>query len=204
MTLAVGDAKSCTVTANDTVVSGGPLPPPVIHKSVNLLPSSGKVLVKTPGSKNVRADRRRSAGPGRHDRRRAQGPGDADRGRQQQGRHRAGRVLRRHLQARPDQGKTPVTVLSLVEKLTGCKAKGKASIAKKKVKKRRLWGDGKGRFQTKGKRSAATVVGTKWLVEDRCTSTLTKVARGKVKVTDFAKHKTVFVKAGKKYVARGR
>ena len=76
------------------------------------------------------------------------------------------------------KAKTPVTVLSLVEKLTGCKATGKASIAKKKVRKRRLWGDGKGRFQTKGKHSAATVVGTKWLVEDRCTSTLTKVARG--------------------------
>jgi hypothetical protein len=30
------------------------------------------------------------------------------------------------------------------------------------------------------------------------------VARGRVKVTDFAKHKTVLVKAGKKYVARGR
>ena len=102
------------------------------------------------------------------------------------------------------KGKKPITVLTLVEKLTGCKAKGKASVAKKKVKKRRLWGDGKGRFQTKGKHSAATVVGTKWLVEDRCTSTLTKVARGKVRVRDFVKKKTVLVKAGKKYVARAK
>jgi hypothetical protein len=47
-------------------------------------------------------------------------------------------------------------------------------------------------------------VGTKWLVEDRCTSTLTRVARGKVKVQDFVKHKTVLVKAGKKYIARAR
>jgi hypothetical protein len=76
--------------------------------------------------------------------------------------------------------------------------------AKKKKKKRRLWGDGKGRFQTKGKRSAATVVGTKWLVEDTCTSTLTRVARGKVKVTDFVKHKTVLVKKGHRYIARAR
>ena len=76
--------------------------------------------------------------------------------------------------------------------------------AAKKKKKRRLWGDGKGRFRTKGKHSAATVVGTKWLVEDRCTSTLTKVARGKVKVRDFVKHKTVFVTKGHKYVARAR
>jgi hypothetical protein len=102
------------------------------------------------------------------------------------------------------KGKKPITVLALIEKLTGCKASGKAAIAKKKVKKRRLWGDGKGRFQTKGKHSAATVVGTRWLVEDRCTSTLTKVARGKVSVRDFVKKKTVIVRKGHKYVARAK
>ena len=41
--------------------------------------------------------------------------------------------------------------------------------AAKRKKKRRLWGDGKGRFRTKGEYSSATVRGTKWLVEDRCT-----------------------------------
>jgi hypothetical protein len=102
------------------------------------------------------------------------------------------------------KGNKPTTVLTLTEKLTGCKATGKASDAAKKKKKRRLWGDGKGRFQTKGKRSAATVVGTKWLVEDRCTSTLTRVARGKVRVRDFVKKKTVLVKKGHQYIARAR
>ncbi len=33
--------------------------------------------------------------------------------------------------------------------------------------------------------------GTKWLVEDHCTSTLTRVARGRVKVRDFGKRRTV-------------
>ena len=46
--------------------------------------------------------------------------------------------------------------------------------------------------------------GTKWLVEDSCASTLTRVARGKVAVRDFVKKKTVIVKAGKKYIARAR
>ena len=50
----------------------------------------------------------------------------------------------------------------------------------------------------------ATVVGTKWLVEDRCASTLTKVTRAKVRVRDFAKRKHVVVRAGKQYVARAR
>ncbi len=100
--------------------------------------------------------------------------------------------------------KSKRTTLTLVEKLS-CGA-GKANVAKKKKKKksRRLWGDGKGRFSTKGKRSAATVVGTKWLVEDTCTTTTTRVKRGVVSVRDFAKKKTVRVKAGHKYVARGR
>jgi hypothetical protein len=94
-----------------------------------------------------------------------------------------------------------VTVLTLTEKLS-CATAGKASIAAKKAKKRRLWGDGKGRFRTKGKHSAATVVGTKWLVADTCRTTLTRVVRGKVKVRDFVKRKTVTVKAGGRYTAR--
>jgi hypothetical protein len=100
------------------------------------------------------------------------------------------------------KGSKPITVLTLVEKLA-CPKKQASATAKKK-KKRRLWGDGKGRFRTRGKHSAATVVGTKWLVEDKCTSTKTRVVRGKVRVRDFVKKKTVLVKAGKQYVARAR
>jgi hypothetical protein len=97
--------------------------------------------------------------------------------------------------------KSRLTTLTLVGKLS-CGA-GKASVALKKKKTRRLWGDGRGKFSTKGKHSAATVVGTKWLVQDTCSSTLTVVKRGTVSVRDFAKKKTVKVKAGHKYVARG-
>jgi hypothetical protein len=101
------------------------------------------------------------------------------------------------------KGSKPVATLTLTEKLS-CPRKGSASAAAKKKKQRRLWGDGKGRFRTKGKHSAATVVGTKWLVQDRCASTLTRVVRGRVKVRDFAKRKTVTVRAGKRYTARAK
>ena len=94
----------------------------------------------------------------------------------------------------------PTTTLTLVEPLR-CGG-GKASAAAKRKKKRRLWGDGKGRFRTKGRYSSATVRGTKWLTEDRCGSTLTRVTRGRVAVRDIAKRKTVIVPAGKRYVAR--
>jgi CSLREA domain-containing protein len=98
------------------------------------------------------------------------------------------------------KGAKPTTTLTLTEKLS-CPKSGKANAAAKK-KKRRLWGDGKGRFRTDGEFSSATVRGTKWLTEDSCNGTLTRVVKGSVSVRDFAKKKTVVVKAGKKYVAR--
>jgi hypothetical protein len=102
-----------------------------------------------------------------------------------------------------NRAETPLTTMKLVERLR-CPRGGTASVAAKGKKKRRLWGDGSGKFKTEGKHSAATVVGTKWLVEDRCESTTTRVVTGVVSVRDFAKRKTVRVKAGKKYVARAR
>jgi len=39
-------------------------------------------------------------------------------------------------------------------------------------------------------------------VQDSCAGTLTRVERGKVKVRDFGRRKTVTVRAGEKYLAR--
>jgi hypothetical protein len=173
------------------------LPAPEAGQTVNVLPAEGTVKVKVPGSKRFR---------------------DLSEGEQLP----IGTIVdtlkgRVTLVAaggqtadfyggifRIGQGKgaKPLTTLTLVGKLT-CPKAGKAVAAAKK-KKRRLWGDGSGRFRTKGKHSAATVVGTKWLVEDKCTSTLTRVTRGRVSVRDFVKKKTVIVRAGKKYVAKAR
>jgi hypothetical protein len=95
-----------------------------------------------------------------------------------------------------------VTVLTLTEPLTGCKATGKARASAKKAKSRKLWGKGKGAFRTAGKYSAATVRGTTWLVQDTCTSTLTRVTEGVVTVRDNVKKKNVVVRAGKRYTAK--
>jgi hypothetical protein len=177
------------------------LPPPVPHKNVNALPKSGTVKIKLPGEDRfvtltegqqiplgTTVDTRK----GRVTIVAAAGSGQtAD-------------FYQGLFKLSQTKGSKPITVLTLVEKLTGCKSKKKANAAAKKKKKRRLWGNGTGRFRTKGKHSAATVVGTIWLVEDRCSSTLTRVRRGKVKVRDFAKKRTVTVKAGKRYIARKR
>jgi hypothetical protein len=76
-----------------------------------------------------------------------------------------------------------------------------AAVSKKKKVLSKLWGNGKGKFRTKGKYSSATVRGTIWLTEDRCDGTLTTVKRGSVSVRDRRRHKTVIVKAGHSYFA---
>ena len=69
---------------------------------------------------------------------------------------------------------------------------------------RRLFGDGKGSFRTRGRNAAATVRGTRWGVQDRCDGTLVAVQRGRVEVRDFVKRKTVILRTGKTYLARLR
>jgi hypothetical protein len=97
-----------------------------------------------------------------------------------------------------------ITQLELNQALASCSRGRAAGAAAAKSKKRHLWGDGKGSFRTKGKYSSATVRGTKWLVQDSCAGTLTRVARGVVAVSDRVRHKTVTVRAGHSYLARPR
>ena len=61
---------------------------------------------------------------------------------------------------------------------------------------RLLWASGSGKFETVGRYSAATVLGTKWLTEDFCDGTLVRVSRGVVAVENLATHATVTVRAG--------
>jgi len=65
-----------------------------------------------------------------------------------------------------------------------------------------LHASAKGKFRTKGKYSAATVLGTKWTVADRCDGTLTHDITDSVSVTDFVHHKTVILHAGQSYLAK--
>jgi hypothetical protein len=209
VTLGVGESRTCTVTANDDPPASQPpiraqqVPPPEPGKSVNAFPESGTVKVKLPGSAayvDLEEAQQLPVGTVIDARKghvtlvaAADNAGGTATAEFWAGIFRLGQT----------KGATPTTVLTLVEKLA-CPRAGRASLAAKRKKKRRLWGDGSGKFQTKGKHSAATVVGTRWLVEDKCKSTLTRVVRGRVSVRDFVKRKTVIVRAGKKYVARAK
>jgi CSLREA domain-containing protein len=177
------------------------LPPPVAGETINASLSKGTVKVKLPGSDDffVLQDGQQlpmgttfDTTRGRVNIRADQGHGVANK---------KAWFYQGVFKVKQTKGKKPLTTLTMTGKLQ-CGGKGKAGAALKKKKTRRLWGNGKGRFSTKGKHSAATVVGTKWLVEDRCNGTLTKVVSGVVKVRDFKKRKTVTVRAGHSYFAR--
>ena len=179
------------------------LPPPEPGKSVNALPKSGTVKYKVPGSNRfVELEHGEQVPLGT--------VVDARKGRLTlvAASNRSGGTVRSDFYAGrfkigQTKGSKLITTLKLNEKLS-CPKRGKASTAARRKKRRRLWGAGSGTFRTEGSHSSATVRGTKWLVEDRCGSTLTRVVRGKVAVRDFAKDKTVIVRKGKRYIARAR
>ena len=100
---------------------------------------------------------------------------------------------------RQTKGAKPLTTLTLTGKLN-CGRGGASTAAKKK--KRRLWGDGKGKFRTQGEFSSATVRGTRWLVEDRCNGTLTRVKKGRVAVK--YRGRTIILRAGQQFLAKRR
>ena len=59
-----------------------------------------------------------------------------------------------------------------------------------------------GKFRTRGRYSAATVLGTIWSVADRCDGTLTRDVTDSVLVNDFVHHRTVVLHPGQSYLAR--
>ena len=95
-----------------------------------------------------------------------------------------------------------ITNLTLTEQLAACPKKGKRASAAAKKKSRKLWGDGKGAFRTSGKYSAATVRGTRWLVQDSCAGTLTRVTQGSVTVRRSSGGPSRIVRAGKRLLVR--
>lgn len=87
------------------------------------------------------------------------------------------------------------------------KATARAAGAKRKSSKkqpaRSLWGsDDRGRFQTRGRGSVATVRGTRWLTQDTCAGTLTRVVAGAVAVRNLRTGRTTVVTRGHQHLAR--
>jgi len=105
------------------------------------------------------------------------------------------------------QPATPNAVLraTLSGPLSRCRARRAGAGVAASKKKRKLWGDGKGSYETRGRRGSGTVRGTIWLVQDNCDgSTLIRVKEGTVIARDLVRRKNIRLRAGQRYVARPR
>ncbi len=202
-----------------------PLPAPVIGKTANATPVSGVVLVKPPGGNAI--DGGVAAGNGFVRLTAAtQIPIGSEinslrgslklvtaapkKGRTQSGTFRG--AIFRLTQAARGASKGLAT-LSLVESAFQgaptygvCTDKGKAADASAAAASSHvlqlLRASAHGKFRTRGRYSAATVLGTIWTVADRCDGTLTHDITDRVSVTDFVRHKTVLLHAGQSYLAK--
>jgi hypothetical protein len=175
---------------------------PELGRTVVVGQTAGAVLVKAPGSTRfVRLKKRRALRIG--------SIVDARRGRVRltSARNTAGRTQFAEFfdgtfKVTQKRAAGAVTEILLTEPLD-CPRSGKASASAGK-KKRRVWGNGKGKFRTRGKYGTATVVGTRWLTEDTCAGTRIYVQRGVVVVRDARTGRTHRVTAGHSLLLRGR
>jgi hypothetical protein len=199
------------------------LPRPEVGEDVNLDTASGQVLVAVPSSA-ARASGARASQKGLTfvpleqarqvpvgsflDTRRgtvqmvsATGSGS----RTQSGKFSAG--LFQVLQSRSRRAKGLTQLRLKGASFRRCRARGSrdasaAGLSRRTI--RRLRANARGRFQTRGRNSSATVRGTIWTTTDRCDGTLTSVKRGKVVVRDFRRKRNITLTAGKRYLARAR
>jgi hypothetical protein len=184
------------------------LPPPTLAVNCNLVPLSGRVLVKLPGSKKFIL---------------LTGAIQVPMGTIVDARH--GKLTL--TTARPHGGTQTVTfyegMFRITQKHSGqavatlvggnfklCPtaaerrhlARTSATRRSRRRTVRKLWAEGHGSYSTKGNYATGAVLGTRWLTEDRCEGTLIRVLTDKVSVRDLVKHRRHTVRAGHSYLAK--
>lgn len=197
----------------DKAIRGVPLP--VGGKTVIVNPGSGKVLVRRPASPRFRLVDEPARVP-------TGSIVDARAGRAQivtsagaDGRLQTGEFWGSKFDVRQRRGGRGMTTLVLrggnfdVCRPPARGARGSGVMANgsyiRRETIRSLWGrDRGGLFRTHGRHSQATVRGTRWLTEDRCDGTLTRVTSGAVAVRDRVRRRTVVIRAGHSYFAHAR
>lgn len=183
-------------------------PAPVLGKTVVAIAAKGTALMKLPGSRRwvelgaatelpvgTRIDARRGVA--------RLSSALARAGRTQSARFSGGVFEVR--QRRRGRGMTDIILRGRMPACPGTTARPAAEAAARGASRRgrRLWGsDGGGRWRTHGQNSVATVRGTRWLTEDRCGGTLTRVTNGAVVVRNRRTGRRVLVRAGRSYLAR--
>jgi hypothetical protein len=192
-------------TSSDVPVG---VPAPVQGSTVVVAPGQGKVLVRKPGTKRFRTLAEGASVP-------VGSEVDARLGRVrlvtavtdglQGGTFWGGRFVVR--QRRTGDGMTSLVLRG--GSFRQCRRTANAAsfplalAGGKRTPIRRLWSnDRDGRFRTHGRNSVATARGTRWVTEESCDGTLTRVFEGAVSVRDHGRKRTKLVRAGHSYLAR--
>jgi virginiamycin B lyase len=197
----VPEPSTARIARVGTSESTAAIPPAAAGKTMGAATVTGIVLVKLPGSKNfvVLGDGRALPVGTIVDARKGTVQMTATSG----GVAYAAQFFEGQFRIAQRKGNnTPADLKLFGGRFNGCPNGVRAAGKNKSV--RHLWGDGGGKFRTVGRFSSASVRGTKWLTDDQCAGTLTRVTAGSVSVRDFVRRRTVVVRAGKRYFAAAR
>ncbi len=220
-----GTSTTTTATLPATVPARAPpgVSPPVLGRRAVATPTTGRVFVRLPGHRGFTLLRAAANIPLGAEVDTANGAVTLFFVTTRAGRRASviaseGRFVVRQ-PAKLDGGQRP-GVLVLAGPLAGCAttaarpARGAARTAhaaaakkaKPKPRGRRVRTHAKGRIKTQGRYGAAIVRGTRWLTVDRCPNdprpgTFFSTQEGVVAVTDFTRHRTIRLPAGKRYLA---
>jgi hypothetical protein len=185
-----------------------PLPPPAPPQpgvSGNAEPVRGRVFVKQPGSNTFQALRDARSIPVGSEINTEKGEVELQTASNTTGAVQIGKFRQGRFVMSQTRGRAPVTDLTLTGgRIDKCPRTGTQTSAAARRPARRLWGNARGRFRTRGRYASATIRGTQWLVRDTCTTTTVQARRGTVIARDLVKRRNVRLKAPKKYTARAR
>ena len=208
----LGNGSPAATTSRLVVVSAPELPlptpipaqpaRPVLGESVIVEPAAGRVRVRLPGQGtfvNLRSLRLIPVGSLVDTRR---GKALLSSVRDRSGSVQQGHFSKGVFQVRQRRSERYLTELVLRGEIGPC-PEGESATASARAS-RKLWGNGNGRFRTRGRYSSGAVRGTRWLVADTCDGTLTVVRRGRVAVRDFTRDITTVLEKGERYLARPR
>jgi alpha-tubulin suppressor-like RCC1 family protein len=194
---------------------GGPPPAPALGKSVNLTPVSGKVFVRLPGSSSFISLSQAGQLPtgSQIDSRYGSFKLTSATGKHrklQSGTFSGAIVSVNQTRTGRDKGLTTFKLLLGLfpgaPSLKRCAARkaSRGPLAHTASVLSAYRSRTHGRYRTRYGRASGSSVGTFWDTIVRCDGTLFKVYRGTVVVNDPVKHKTVFVRAGQKYLAQAK
>ena len=111
---------------------------------------------------------------------------------------------RKRRRGAPRRPFTDVKLMTPAAAAGACQARGGSRPPLKGIVVRTLSVTAKGRYRTVGGASTTTVGDGTWITTDRCDGTLTEVGRGRARVFDRNRRRTVTVRPGQAYLARAR